>query len=212
MRRRLFPLRRPLLGALLGVALAAGVLPGAHQSPAATAQQAGDDNQLDLFEHIEPGPHNNVVIIENHKDGRPRLRASVELERIPGDTAKPVNYAGAYASCTDCQTISLAFQIALRSRTATDVEPWNVAVAYNYQCTRCYTVARAIQYVVPVDDPREDPEDVKALLKAMEKELRDIISTDFTIADAEARINSVVAEFRQLGLSLYDQRQESSSP
>ena len=180
------------------------------------AQDTPDDaaeSLVEAFERIGNPRHNNVVIAHNQKDGRPLLRASIELARIPGDTASPVNVAFAYGDCTGCQTIAVALQIVFRSNAATVVAPENLAVAVNFVCAQCYTVAWAIQFVIPVDDPLEadrDERQARRLFSRMEKELRDVgKKRDFEVTEAEARIEAVLAEFRAQGAQLIEQRKEA---
>ena len=48
------------------------------------------------------------------------------------------------------------------------------AVAFNAACTRCYTVARAVQYAIPVDDPSQLPDRVSQMAQQFNAQLRDI--------------------------------------
>lgn len=137
--------------------------------------------------------------------------ASVELRIVPGPSVAPANFAAAYASCSDCQTVAVALQIALYQKNASTVAPENVAIALNIECTRCWTVAHAIQFAVPVDDPNNPPENVRRLMREMERELRDISTKDFSIPEADARINAVLGQFRELGTNLIRDRQEADS-
>lgn len=151
----------------------------------------------------------NYVIVKNTQDNNLEVRGNVQLNRIPGKTATPENLAYAYSSCIDCQTFAVALQVNLISKTATVIAPQNVALAINERCTRCKTVARAIQYNVQVDDPKEEPEDVKGLLREMDKTLNEISRDKRLTADqAEQRINAVIAQFQTLSTSLYDRRDE----
>jgi len=103
----------------------------------------------------------------------------------------------------------VALQIDLISRTATEITPQNAAVALNERCTRCTTVATALQYVIPVDDPTEVPDDVKDLIKTMDREMKSIEhAQNATPATAGARIDGVVNQFSELAGSLYQQRDE----
>jgi hypothetical protein len=83
------------------------------------------------------------------------------------------------------------------------VSPENAAIALNYQCTRCYTRAWALQYVISVDDPRVVPDDVSRLIKAMDREMNDIrADKSITLEQAIGRIEAVVAEFKSLAADL----------
>ncbi|MDQ2786162.1 MAG: hypothetical protein M3Y58_14305, partial [Chloroflexota bacterium] len=166
-------------------------------------------NDVDYQEIPNGGGSYNIVRVQNKTDNRLRVKAKIQLNHIPGDTVQPVNYAEAIGSCTTCQTFAVALQIDLRSRTATTVAPQNAAVALNIKCTGCTTVADAYQYVVPVDDPTQTPDNVKELINQMQRQLKAIAETpDITATDAEARINAVIGQFTDLANSLYQQRDQ----
>lgn len=153
------------------------------------------------------GGAKNVVLLRNYQDRQTQVAGSVQLNRVPGPSAAPLNLAQAYGSCTDCQTLAVALQIDLIARDATFISPENAAVAENYGCTRCYTVAHAIQYVFQVDDPTYVPPDVAALARDLDQELTALQTTQgVTVAEAEARIEAVVARFGQLAWGLRETR------
>jgi hypothetical protein len=106
--------------------------------------------------------------------------------------------------------LSVALQVNLYSgERGRDVEPENIALALNTSCNGCFTVARAIQYNQPVDDPQDVPEDVAQTVDRLDDELRSIQrDPDITLPDAEARLNAVLTSFNQLGGSLGQQREE----
>ena len=69
-----------------------------------------------------------------------------------GDEVLNVNEAHAYASCSDCVTVAVAFQVVLIMDDAQVVVPQNLAVAANYDCYRCITAAIASQLVLSVEE------------------------------------------------------------
>lgn len=151
----------------------------------------------------------NEVRVVNKTDRTLKVRGRIQLNKIPGSTATPSNLAYAYSSCTDCQTIAVALQINLISKQARTIAPQNVALAINERCTRCVTVARAIQYNIQVDNPNQEPEEVRDLIKEMNKTLQEISSDkSLTLPQAESRINAVIAQFQNLTASLSNQRDE----
>jgi putative peptide zinc metalloprotease protein len=169
-----------------------------------------DDDQRGRGDH---GPPNfwswfgrNVVFVLNRQDGDLRVRGRVRLVHIKGDRAEPVNAAFAYSSCTDCQSYAVALEIALISPNASVIAPQNRARAINYECTRCVTFARALQYVYAVDDPDQVPDNVGRLVREMERELRDI-SRDRRITPTEAneRVTAVIVQFQDLNTVLRDE-------
>jgi hypothetical protein len=169
------------------------------------------DDNADYQEIPNGGGSNNIVKVQNKTDNRLRVKAKIQLNHIPGDNVQPVNYAQAIGSCTNCQTFAVALQIDLRSRTATTVAPQNAAVALNVKCTGCTTVADAYQYVVPVDDPTQVPDNVRDLINQMQQQLNaSAHDKDETAADAEAKINAIIAQFNDLGQSLYQQHDQTT--
>jgi hypothetical protein len=93
------------------------------------------------------------------------------------------------------------------------VTPQNAAVAVNVQCLRCITIARAIQYVIPVDDFGQVPDDARQLVREFDRELREFdrihSRQDAEPAAVEAELNSILARFRSLGAYLLDARDEA---
>jgi len=171
------------------------------------------------------GGGTNQVTVRNRTDGRLRIRGNIQLNRIPGPNVAPVNLALAYNdACTDCRSIAVALQVNLISRTATQVVPENAAISVNVgrpatgnrpeqRCTRCVAVTRAIQYVYSVDDPTQVPDEASGLIKAMDRELREIYQNqDIGLPEAEAGIDAVIARFSQFPQILDRQRDEKSTP
>ena len=96
------------------------------------------------------------------------------------------------------------------------IAPQNRARAINYQCTRCVTFARAIQYVYAVEDPDQVPDNVGRLVQEMERELRDVgRDRRITPAEADARVSAVIAQFQDLNTVIRDelvQTQDETTP
>ena len=162
------------------------------------------------------GQGRNIAFVLNRSDGKMRFRSRVRLVHIKGDRAEPVNAAFAYSSCTDCQSFAVALEIALISPNASVVAPQNRARAINYECTRCVTVARALQYVYAIEDPDQVPDNVRRLMNEMERELREI-GRDRSLSPGQAneRVNAVIAQFQELNASLQDdlaRTEEVTSP
>jgi hypothetical protein len=152
----------------------------------------------------------NIVKITNKTDNRLIVRGRVDFNRIPGaDRIAPVNAAIALGSCVGCQTYAVALQINLYQRGASVVAPQDAAVAVNAGCSNCVTVARAVQYAIPVDDLATVPNNVRELARALDQELRGIEgvydTSTFNVYEANARINTVVGEFKALANRLLDE-------
>jgi hypothetical protein len=179
----------------------------ATTSPTAAAPTAAADGS-DVGFKLNGAGGKNIVKITNKTDNRLIVRGRVDFNRIPADRIAPVNAALALASCVSCQTYAVALQINLYQRGPSVVAPQNAAVAVNAGCSHCVTVARAVQYSIPVDDINTVPNDVLELAKALDKELKGIEgnydASTFDVYQANARINTVVGEFKTLANGLLD--------
>src|SRR6185369_9793781 len=131
----------------------------------------------------------------------------LQFNQITSPNVGPVNEAYAFTSATNAQTLVVALQLNLRRADAPKVTPQNYAFAVNYNAHNVLTVARALQYTIPVDDPQNPPQEVVDLLTEMRRELQRISNDpSIQLADAEARIDAVIQRFQQLALFLDDQR------
>ncbi len=178
--------------------------------PTIEAANFETESAVTYNENMGGGGGKNIVKVLNRQDGRFVIRGNIQLNRIPAPNVEPWNLAWAQSSCTDCQTMAVALQINLYERGAPRVAPQNAAIAVNIACTRCVTVARALQYTIPVDDIREVPRDVNELIREMDRELNDIRRTATSVAEAEPRVNQVIERFRQLAQYLNDARDEDT--
>ena len=169
-----------------------------------------DENGRDNHNEFETGNGTNSAIVHNCTDNRLRVRASIQLNTIPGQVVDPLNQAYAESTCTGCSTLAVALQIDLYSSDrAVDIQPQNYAVAVNTACTGCVTVADAYQYVEGEQDPREVSRDISDTIDQLGDELAAIQNDPtVTLPVAEARINNVIARFETLGGTLNQQRDE----
>ena len=105
-----------------------------------------------------------------------------------------VNEARAYASCSDCVAVALAFQVVLIMDDAQVIVPQNLAVAANYQCYRCITAAIASQLVLSVQDV-PGQEDLRALDEVWNRLLQFASTiTSYSLTEITAQLDAVKAE------------------
>jgi putative peptide zinc metalloprotease protein len=194
-------------------AASAGVPPSAEPAASPSPTATADEAVVAFSEGIGPGGGggggNNAVNAHNEEDGRLRIKASIQLNNITAPTVGSRNSARAWSSCVDCTTLAVAMQINLIDRNARRVVPQNAAIAINYACSSCRTVALSYQYVLSVDDPRETPRDVEELVRTMDRELRRAARDD-DLAAAIARIDAVIADFHELAAGLSEERDEAT--
>jgi putative peptide zinc metalloprotease protein len=66
------------------------------------------------------------------------------------------NEAYAFADCTGCAAVSVAFQVVLVTGNNHVAAPQNISAAVNYDCVNCLTYALATQLFVTLDGPLSD--------------------------------------------------------
>jgi hypothetical protein len=174
--------------------------------PSATASESA----VTLNDNAGAAGANNIVMLNNHKDGGLTVKGSIQLNRINAPKIAPTNLARSYGSCVACDTLAVAMQINLIRRDTSRAIPQNAAVAINYECNGCRTIAVALQYTLSVDDPMQTPKDVRDLARDMDAELRTISRESATLAEAIDGINGVIAEYATLAASLDDRRDEAT--
>ncbi|HEX5860378.1 MAG TPA: hypothetical protein VFY58_00955 [Nocardioides sp.] len=101
---------------------------------------------------LPPAEGDNQAAAFNTDDGSMKYDIAFALVWATGDEVLNVNEAHAYASCSNCVTVAVAFQVVLIMDDAHVVIPQNLAVAANYQCYQCITAAIASQLVLSVED------------------------------------------------------------
>src|SRR2546421_3823146 len=116
----------------------------ASASQSRVLAESGDSNESDS------GSAQNIVQLVNTTDSKLLVAGKVQLNTTDSSVVEPVNAAIAYSSCNGCQTLAVALQINLMESNVTTFQPQNVALAVNYQCFHCITIADAIQYNLDV--------------------------------------------------------------
>ena len=101
---------------------------------------------------LPPDEGDNQAAAFNTTDGSMKYDVAFALVWAEGDEVLNVNEAHAYASCNNCVTVAVAFQVVLIMDDAQVVVPQNLAVAANYECYRCITAAIASQLVLSVQE------------------------------------------------------------
>jgi putative peptide zinc metalloprotease protein len=104
---------------------------------------------------------------------------------VSGNTVDQTNRAIAFASCVDCRTAAVAFQVVLVEGTPSVIVPINTATAVNDKCTQCLTYAGAKQFVLRVDGPVMLTDEGQARVDTLRQELRQLGSDVATDTPAE---------------------------
>jgi putative peptide zinc metalloprotease protein len=111
---------------------------------------------------LPPEEGDNQALAVNTTDDSVTYDVAFALVWADGDEALNVNEAHAYASCSNCVAVAVAFQVVLVMDDAQVIVPQNLAVAANYDCYQCITAAIASQLVLSVQDAPGE-EDLRAL-------------------------------------------------
>jgi len=148
---------------------------------------------------LPPGAGDNQALAVNTTDGSVTYDVSFSLVWADGSTALNKNEAYAFASCTDCRTVAVAFQVVLVAGQVDVVVPQNLSGALNYACVRCVTAALATQLVVSVPGELTDAQNAQLAevwkeLQAFGAHIQDVPLAELKdrLAEFEARILDVV--------------------
>jgi putative peptide zinc metalloprotease protein len=201
-----------------GVAAATGALTDSTSptsTPVAGSSPSPSGTQLPGFPAA--GGANNIVNVVNHNDSFFKSDGRTSLAKIPGPNVGPKNEAFAYSSCTNCNTLAVALQIAVRDANAPNVQPQNAAVAVNFQCTGCQTGAIAIQDVIPVADPTNIPNNIRQQALQIDAEFRDLRATlargNYSLGQAIGYVDTVIIpQFQSLAGQLDVKRDVENAP
>jgi putative peptide zinc metalloprotease protein len=103
-------------------------------------------------EPLPPEPGDNQAFSVNTTDNSVTYDVAIAWVWVTGeDPILNVNEAYAFASCSDCVTVAVAFQVVVIVGSADIVIPQNLSAALNYECFQCITTAIASQLVITVE-------------------------------------------------------------
>ncbi|QNN52290.1 hypothetical protein [Nocardioides mesophilus] len=115
---------------------------------------------------LAPGPGDNQALAVNTEDGTVVYDTAFALVWVEdGAEALNTNEAYAFASCTSCGAVSIAFQVVLVVGDNHTAVPQNLSGAVNSDCVNCLTYALAQQLFITLDGPLS--EDAMAQLDAL---------------------------------------------
>ncbi|WP_418605543.1 hypothetical protein [Georgenia sp. SUBG003] len=147
---------------------------------------------------LPPGEGDNQALAVNTTDGSTVYDVAFALVWADGDTVLSTNEAYALASCTDCRTVAVSFQVVLVLGQADGLAPQNLAAAVNYACLECVTYALATQLVLPVDEPLDEAS--AARLQELWEEIAAFGATiqDVPLAQIQERLSAYEAQIVEL--------------
>ena len=142
------------------------------------------------------GGDDNTAVAVNTEDGASVFRLAFSVRRVANGVVDQTNSAYALASCTECQTVALAFQVVLANGDVDVAVPENRAVAYNDQCAECVTYASAMQIVLGFDGPVRFTAEGYQRLAALHRSLRQLEerAAGLTLPQLNAEVQAAKAE------------------
>jgi putative peptide zinc metalloprotease protein len=129
------------------------------------------------FAAVNPGSsraQDNAAVAINTKDGTSIFRVAFKIARVNKEIVDNSNAAAAWASCTDCEAIAVAFQIVLIFSDPEVATPSNIALAVNWECTACVAFASAFQWVLTTEGPLHFTPEGNRLLAEVRQRLHDL--------------------------------------
>ena len=117
------------------------------------SESAADPTWVFPFdEPLPPEPGDNQALAVNTTDNSVTYKVAIAwVWATGGEDVLNVNEAYAFASCSDCVTVAVAFQVVVIVGSADIVVPQNLSGALNYECFECITASVASQLVVTID-------------------------------------------------------------
>lgn len=140
---------------------------------------------------LPPEDGDNQALAVVTEDGSVSYDVAFAMVWVEDDEVLNVNEAHAYARCSDCVAVAVAFQVVLIMDDARVVVPQNLAVAANYDCYSCITAALANQLVLTVESAPAE-----AQLLALGQVWNELISfakdiTSYSLSEISAKLESV---------------------
>jgi putative peptide zinc metalloprotease protein len=183
-----------LVSLLLAAALA-GV------SPAAAWAEESDDG----------GSADNAAVAINTKDGKSIFDFAFSIRRVAGDVVDETNAAVAYNECEECRAVAVAIQIVLVVGHPSVVTPTNLAVAVNYQCTLCESLAMAYQFVIGVPAGFDFSKDALEEIRRIRQEIKRLGKEDLPLDELRTRIDALADRLRTIlrdEIAHYEEREK----
>ena len=140
----------------------------------------------------------NAAIAVNTKDGTTVFKVAFAIRKVMGDVVDQTNGAVAYASCSDCAAVAVAFEIVLVEGDPSTVTPTNVAIAINENCDTCVAVAEAYQFVLGTGGLVHFDSEGNKTLSEIRRELRSLRKEDLTLDQLQAKLDDIAARIRDV--------------
>jgi putative peptide zinc metalloprotease protein len=140
------------------------------------------------------GQGDTTAVAVNTRDGADVFRLAFSIRRVMSETVDTSNAAVAVSSCTDCQTVAIAIQVALVFSDPDVVTPENLALAMNIECSLCDTLASAYQMVITTGGPVHLTEEGNRRIAEIRRKLLALRDSDLTGPELQAEVDGLYHE------------------
>lgn len=140
----------------------------------------------------------SAAVTVNLKDGTDIFKFAFHIVRTTQDVVDETNAAFAYATCTDCTTVAVAFQIVLVFSDPSTITPTNLAIAMNVDCVSCDTFASAYQWVSTTGGPVVFTPEGQKRLNELRKQIRDLLRSDLPFDQLQAELDQIADEISDI--------------
>lgn len=137
----------------------------------------------------------NTAIVENTTDNSSVFKLAFQIREIQNaENVQPGNAAISIASCSNCQTVSIAVQVIFVVGSPDVFAPENAAVAVNAGCSFCDTLATAYQFVVQSAVPVHLTAQGRQQIHDIYTALRDLDGSGLTAVEIQARVDDLMKQ------------------
>lgn len=144
------------------------------------------------------GQGDTTAVAVNTRDGADVFRLAFAIRRVMSETADTDNAAVAAASCTDCQTIALAFQVVLLFENPDELTTENLALAINVECSLCDTLASAYQLVLTTGGPVHFSAEGNRRIQEIRRQLLELRNSELDLFEIQQRVDALYEELKQV--------------
>ena len=135
----------------------------------------------------------NTVVLINSVDGRSFERAATSIQRPLGDVVDNENAATAFSRCSHCRTVAVAVQVVLVMGNPSTVAPRNYAIAWNQDCSDCYSMAAAYQYVIATDGVVHFTAEGETQISAIRRQIDDVAGSGASFNEIASQLDDLTS-------------------
>ena len=140
----------------------------------------------------------NAAVAINTHDGAEIIRFAFKIARVNQDVVDNTNAAVAFSSCTECETIAVAFQVVLIFSDPAIVNPENLALALNVECSACESFASAYQFVLTTGGPVHFTAEGNQRIAEIRRALLELLQSDLSFEELQAALDELADQIEDV--------------